>query len=160
MSILNPLSWFRLFRIISHLCYTTLWSQVNLDLNQEITTLKLSSNGSLLAVGTRKGNVLILDSRSFASKSKEPFSLSKAAIKELVFCPDDVYLGKASIEKCCIAFFVLVKFFMWFAFFFKKIIFTVMPTPSEQWPWSMCFCVYLQWGGLECAWKIQEIGFL
>ena len=77
-----------------------LTNHVSLDLKHEITAVKFSNNGNLLAVGTKKGSVLILDSKSMALKTKEPFCLSKAGIRDLVFSPEDVYLASSDQDRC------------------------------------------------------------
>ena len=77
-----------------------LTNHVSLELKHEITAVKFSNNGNLLAVGTKKGSVLILDSKSMALKTKEPFCLSKAGIRDLVFSPEDVYLASSDQDRC------------------------------------------------------------
>ena len=75
-------------------------AEEKLQLDEEITALKYSNTGHLLAVGTKKGNLYIFDSKSYASKINGHFTFAKGTIKQVVFSPSDEYLACYDLDRC------------------------------------------------------------
>ena len=71
-----------------------------LKIPEEITTLKFSNDGNLISIGTKKGNIWLLNFQTFDPITVKPFSHCKGSIKQLLFSSTDEYLGSSDLDRC------------------------------------------------------------
>ena len=71
-----------------------------LDIKEDISAIKISTLGYLLAVGTKKGHIWLLDSKTLTPVRSEPMAYSKGAIKQIVFDSSDSYMATSDLDRC------------------------------------------------------------
>lgn len=71
-----------------------------LKIPEEITTLKFSNDGNLISIGTKKGNIWLLNFQTFDPITAKPFSHCKGSIKHLLFSSTDEYLASSDLDRC------------------------------------------------------------
>ena len=69
-------------------------------IEDEMTCVKYSSDGQLLALGTKKGNVWLLKEETMEPARAIPFSYSKGSIRSCVFSDDGEFLATSDTDRC------------------------------------------------------------
>ena len=75
-------------------------AEKELGIEDEVTCIKFSVCGALLAVGTKKGNLWLLKEESLEPVRSIPFSYSKGTIKSCLFSPCGTFLSTLDTDRC------------------------------------------------------------
>ena len=75
-------------------------SDKDLNIEDEITCVKYSTHGDLLAVGTKKGHLWLLNEETLDPVRSVPFSYSKGAIRSCQFSECGEFLATSDTDRC------------------------------------------------------------
>ena len=75
-------------------------AEKELSMEDEVTAVKFSQCGALLALGTKKGNLWLLKEESLEPLRSIPFSYSKGSIRSCLFSPCGEFLATADTDRC------------------------------------------------------------
>ena len=69
-------------------------------IEDEMTCVKYSSDGQLMALGTKRGNIWLLKEETMEPARAIPFSYSKGSIRSVVFSEDGEFLATSDTDRC------------------------------------------------------------